>query len=401
GQSRASRGALTSLADGFNKYTTMVASTTAAVTGLVLSLKSTIDYSKELDDKLADVRKTTSLTAYEVEQLDGLLSKLGTRTSRMDLLSFAEEGGRLGYDNVEELYEFVDAANKISVALGPDFRGNVEETIRTMGKLAEQYQVGADIGASVPEAMQMIGSAINEVGMAGSNTAPFLVDYLKRMVGISAQAKISAQDTIGFAAALDEAGQTAEVSGTVMSNLVTKLFKKTGDFAKAANMDLGKFSKLLDNDVNEALLVFFENINATDGGLAEFVENIDGLGIDGQRATGVLATLAANVDKIRQRQMLANQALRENTSLQDEYNIKNENFAATVEKLQKRILGFIADNALTRWTKDMIMLTAGLLGVTEDADGTFEKYRNRIKFVTQVVVLLVTATLSYIAALKL
>ena len=104
------------------------------------------------------------------------------------------------------------------------------------------------------------------------------------------------------------------------------------------------------------------------------------------------------MDKIRERQALANIALEQSTSLQEEFNVKNNNFAAVYEKTQKRVLGFIANNQLTTWIKESIVWFGGLINVTEDADGSFARLRNRIVFFLKILAVAITAFISYKAA---
>ena len=297
---------LAKLGDEFNRYQALGFSVVAAVTGVVISFQKLIDFQGKLSDAQADVAKTTNLSAEAVEELTASLGLFKTRTARIELLQLAEEAGRLGKESKEDILEFVQVADQIKVALGDDLQGDVNENIRIIGKLTEQYQVGSDIGASFGEGMTMIGSAINEVASSGAAQAGYLVDYTSRLVGISRQANISAQDQIGFAAVLDEAGQRVETSATATSQAIIGMFKDTDTYAGIAGMAVTDFRKLLETDANEAFLRFLQGLNGNNAGLEELSRKFDGLGIDGSRAISVLATLASQTEKIREKQTLAN-----------------------------------------------------------------------------------------------
>jgi TP901 family phage tail tape measure protein len=316
-----------------------------------------------LSDVMADVRKTSGLTGVEVRELNLEFRKFDTRTPRKELLALAVEGGRLGKKTVKDLSDFVEVADKIKVALGDDLGGNGGEAIRMVGKLTEQYQVGNQYQVQFGESMLKMGSAINEVSASGSNQASYLIDYMRRLSGVSNQADISAASTIGYAAALDEAGQAVEVSGTTMSKVMVNMFKDTATYAEIAGMKTKEFKELLGKDSNEAMLKFLEGLNGNNEGLGVMAKKMDKLGLDGARAITVLSALAANTDKVREKQELANTAMEEGTSLTNEFNIKNENVAGQWEKIGKAFSkiftsGPIMDGVenLVGWMYDMIKI---------------------------------------------
>ncbi len=74
----------------------------------------------EFSDSLADIQKTTGLSAKGVAELSSEISKIDTRTSVEELHKLAYEAGKLGIgsEGVEGVAGFVRAADKISVALG-------------------------------------------------------------------------------------------------------------------------------------------------------------------------------------------------------------------------------------------------------------------------------------------
>jgi hypothetical protein len=146
---------------------------------------------------------------------------------------------------------------------------------------------------------------------------------------------VSVENILGLAATLDSLGQKAEMSSTAYSKLMTTMTKKTGEFAKIANMDLAEFSRLLSEDANEAMIRVFESLNKNSAGFDQLVAALGDLGIEGQRMTSVFGAMANNTDLLREQQALANEAFREGTSLTDEFNIKNNTAQANLEKALK------------------------------------------------------------------
>lgn len=348
-------------ANGFNKYAAMITAGAAALAGFAFSALEVIKRNAELSDSMADVMKTTGLTKQEVEGLYAEFGKMNTRTSRAELLKLAEEAGRLGITGKKGVLEFVRAANQLSVALGDDLGG--EEAIRTVGKLTEQFEVGQKEGVGFEQAMLKMGSAINEVSASGATQASYLVDYMNRLVGASKQSGILAQQQIGYAAVLDEAGQAVEMSATAMSKLIIDMFTDTSEYAEVAKMDVGEFTELLNTDANEALLKVLEGLNGNNEGFSVMATKLEELGVDGSRAISVLSTLAGQTDKIREKQSLANTALQEGTSLTNEYNIKNENLAAGWERLQRAISAAFINSDLVNALKETVFWLNKLIEV--------------------------------------
>jgi len=336
-------------------------------------VKKFIGANSELSDSLANVRKTTGLTDDQVNQLDKNLRKFNTRTPVNELLALAEEAGRLGKDSVKDIEEFVRTADKISVALGDDLQGDINENVQLIGKLTTQYKVAEKYGGDFGKGMERIGSAINEVAASGANQAGFLVDYLKRLVGVSSQTSITADEQLGFAAALDEAGQSVETSGTTMSKLIVDMFSNVADYAKIAGMETKEFSTLLKEDTNEALLLFLEGLQGNGEGLEVMTKKMDALGVESGKGVAVLTTLAASTDLVRERQETANKAIIEATSLTDEFNVKNDNLAGTLQKIGNVISNSFKSGALGNTLNSLIKGFGELTGLIDDNAAAFAR----------------------------
>lgn len=324
---------MSGLANGFNKYFTMATSFIAVLSGFAFSATQWIKGLAGMDDELANVMKTTQLTRKEVRELYTEFANLNTRTPRMELMELAEEAGRLGKRGKKDVMDFVEVANMIKVALGDELKGDAAEAIKEVGKLVTIYKVGEKNGIDYRESMLKVGSAINEVSASSQASAPFLIEMLKRMGGISDQADISTQSVIGYGAALDILGQTEEVSGTALNKTIINMFKDTATYAGIAKMGVNDFKQLLETDTNKAFIKFLEGLNGNNEGLSVMAAKFDGLGLDGARAIQVLASLASNTQLVREQQVIANRSFTEGTSLTNEYNIKNENMAANLDKI--------------------------------------------------------------------
>lgn len=394
----AAESSLSRLAGTFNKYAALGASVIATGTGMVLSLQRMIDYNGKLSDAQADVMKTTGLTKDQVDELTKSFGALNTRTARIELLELAAEVGRLGYSSMEDIQDFTEVFNMMKVALGDILS---DEQIREVGKLTNVYKVAEQEGLSFKDSLLAVGSALNEVGATGANTEEFLVNYLKRQAGVAVQARVSAADNIGYAATFDEIGQSVEVSATAMNKVWMDMFKNTGTYANIAGMELNEFTELLNTDSNEAMIRFLEGLNGNNEGLSVMVEKLSDLEVGGARGAQALSAIAGNTELLRRRQVTANNALAEGTSLLDEYNIKNNNLAANLEKIKRRVLGFFTSETLVKSLENFLDWFAKFIGASEDAEGSVTRFRERLVLLLKIILILITAVISYNAALRL
>ncbi|MDO5341328.1 MAG: phage tail tape measure protein [Bacteroidia bacterium] len=320
---------LKSLSDGFNRYFGIVTAGIGAVTGLSVAFRKAAQAAAELDDTYADVMKTTGLTHDEVKALDAELMKLDTRTSREKLLQLARDAGKLGITGTQNVLDFVAAADKINVALGEDLG---EGAIRNLGKISDVFGLTDALGTG--DALTKVGSAINAVGQASTANEAYLVQFTQRLAGAMAQAKISVADTIGFASAFDQSGMAVEMASTALQQFITKMFTNTATFAKYAKMEVGDFTRLLETDANKAIVTVMKSLNQS-GGFAEMIGMFKDMGADGVRAVSALSAVAQNIDAVTEAQALANVEFEKGTSLQQEFDTKNNNLQAQLEKARK------------------------------------------------------------------
>ena len=279
----------------------------------------------------ANVMKYTGMTKEQVADLNEELKKMDTRTPREQLNALAGEAGRLGITSKEGLLEFVDAADKINVALGEDLG---EDAVLNIGKLAQMF--GEDETKGLRGAMLATGSTVNAVAQSCSASEPFLVQFAARVAGAAHQAGIAQTDILGFAAAMDENMLREETSATAYQKILIKMNTDTEKFANAAGLELSSFSKLLKEDANEALLQFAEGLSKK-GGLADLAPIFGDLKTEGAGVSTVLSVMAGKADEIREHQKLANEAYREGTSILKEFNVQNTTDQANLEKARKRL----------------------------------------------------------------
>jgi len=323
------------MADSFNKYQTIGMAVIATMAGVLMGAKQAISTFAEFDDALADVSKTTGLNRDSVIELNEEMKKLNTRSAQLELLDLARVAGKLGYDSVKDVEGFVRAADQIKVALTQDLGGDVEESVRQLGKLSDIFKLKDQFG--IEQALLKTGSAINALGASSTANEGYMVEFAKRVAGVAPAANISIQDVLGLAATLDQLGQTSEVSSTVFSQIIPDMFRNTALYAKTAGMSVDKFTTLLNTDANEAMVRLFQGLSGNNAGMAYMVQVLDDLGIEGKRAVSVLGALANNTDLLRETQRQSNFEFAKGTSLTQEFYVKNNTAQAGLEKARKNL----------------------------------------------------------------
>ena len=100
-----------------NNAQTAIMAFAAAVTGLVMAGRKAVQSYADMEEQMANTIKYTRMTAAEVEELNEIFKGMDTRLAREQLNLLAQEGGRLGYNTVASVKEYVEAASIINVAL--------------------------------------------------------------------------------------------------------------------------------------------------------------------------------------------------------------------------------------------------------------------------------------------
>lgn len=294
-------------------------------------LQSIAKRNLEFSDSLADIQKTTGLSAKGVAELSGEISKIDTRTSVEELHKLAYEAGKLGIgsEGVEGVAGFVRAADKISVALGEELGGS--EAIKELMKMNDVLGLTQKMG--IEKSLMATGSAINLLGQSTTANADYIADFTRRLSGIGVQAHMSIADIMAFGAAADSTGQELEVAATAMNLFITQLQTHYKTVAQAAGVDEDLIKSLLEvGKTTEAVMLVLRGLSEK-GGLSQLGPLMKDLGSEGARMSGVLSNFASNIDMIEQALMISNKGFKEAISVTNEYAIKNENAAAIMEKM--------------------------------------------------------------------
>lgn len=396
GRSRTAQSSLGSLADGFNRYQALAVSFIAALTGVVLSIQKIIDINGKLSDAQSDVMKTTGMTKVEVDELTKSFGLLQTRTSRIDLLGIAEQGGRIGIAKAE-IGDFVNVMNKAAVALGDSFSGGAEEVANKLGKIKFLFQETKDL--NVDQAYNSIGSAINDLGANGVASEANIADFTTRIGSLTDVLKPTIQETLALGTAFEESGLESEVSARAYGIFMKQASTETAKFAKVMGITQGEVERMINTNPLEFMLQFSEGMkgmNATDT-----AKTLDALGISADGANKVIGAMGNNTARFRELIDLSNKSFADGTSLINEYNIKNTNLAATLEKISKTVSGWFSSETFIKWLSASVDWFAKFIGANEDADGSVTAWKNTLVFTAKVLAIVTAAMITNVGWQKL
>lgn len=312
-------------------------------------VKQVINANLQLSDSLADIQKTTGLTAKEINSLSDSIRGLDTRTTTEELHQLAATAGQIGLTSSKDIFEFVKAANMINVALSELGKEGVASLMKVADATGEVKKLG------VEKALLSVGSSINELSANSAASAPAIVDMVKRLGSISVNARMSSADLAAIGATTDALAQSTEVAGTAMSMFIGTLVSKTPQVAKAVGLETEYLQGLIDQGkTTEAMIAVFEQMNKM-GGLKNLVPIMGDLGSEGQRMTNVLSLMSTKVEFLKKQVELSRTAFADATSVINEYNIKNEDAAAILERMKNAVVDFFTGADVVNFLKDILV----------------------------------------------
>ena len=359
--------------------------------------RESVDELLKISDLMTGVEKTTGLASEQVRELWNEFDNLNTRTSKQELLNIAQIGGRLGITDKEQIKEFTEQIDKIYVALGDSFQGGLEEVTTKVGKLKNLFEETRN--QNYGEALNAIGSALNELGANGSSSEQNITDFATRIGALPAVLKPSIEKTLGLGAAFEESGIDAEVASSGYSRFMSVAGNNIAAFAKQMKLTTKEASELFNTRPEEFFIRFGESMKGL--GAEQTAGVLKGLKLNTLEVQKALGTAGDNADRFRSLMTLSGQAMQDGTSIQNEFNKVNENTAAIWEKIKKVFVEIFTSDTMAQWFGGLIKLLGWLTGVTSKAGDGVKVFRERLAFLIKTIVVCTTAVVSYRAAVYL
>lgn len=378
------------VSDVFNEYAGVAAAVVGTLAGVTLSIQEVIDRNNEMADAMSGVEKTTGMTTAEVKELSNAFTDFDTRTKKIDLLKIAEVGGRLGVAKTEIL-DFTKEVDKAYVALGDSWKGGVDDLADSLGKIASLYKETKD--QPIAQSINEVGSALNELAAQGASSEQNIANFVNRLGSMPPAMKPALNTLLGFGSAFEESGIDAEIASSGFSKFIRVASSNAAGFAHVMKEPVAKVKEMINSDPAEFFLKFSEGLNGLDAdqvsGILDYLKLSDN---EVQRAIGAATE---NTDKFRESVSVANKAVKEGTSLTDEFNKVNNNAAAIYEKVQKKFKESLTSQAIAEFLEKAVNAFGKFIGVVADGEGTITNYRNLLIFLVKAFIIFGTTLISY------
>ena len=293
-------------------------------------LTDIINLNLKYSDSLANIRKVTNWSMDSVEQLSNRLSKLDTRTSLEGLTQLAYVGSRMGMGKygVEGLAEFAKASDRVNVALKEDLGDDamliLSKFVETMGEVEKH-------GGNVSDAFDAVSSSIFKLASTSTANGGNILEFAKRLTGLSKSAHITSDQLLGLASASDSLMLMPEVASTAFGKLITSLWTNYHEIEKMLGMQEDSLKGMMEKgQTMQALVKVLENVS--DKNLSSMDEYFKEFGSDGQRLKSVVVTMAQNVDVLKSHLQESSEAYRDGTATAKEYAIQQQTAQAIIER---------------------------------------------------------------------
>lgn len=293
------------------------------------TVTSAIKKNFEYSSSLTDIRKVSGLTMQDVNKLSEELAKIDTRTSVDGLAQLAYQGAKLGMGKygVEGMKQFVAAADQINVAIGEEMG---EEALPALSKMVETMGLIPKMG--IEKAMLATGSAMFKLSSTSTSTSTNIVEFAKRLTGVSRTAGITTDQLLALGSASDSLFLMPEVSATAMSKFIVALQKNHNLIEKDLGIPDGTIKRMYAaGNAMDAIVMVLEkmrdkgNMNALGGIFKD-------LGSYGQRLVTAMVTMSKNVDVLKDHLYESKEAFEEATAVTSEYTMQQQSAAGILDR---------------------------------------------------------------------
>lgn len=292
-------------------------------------LTSIINLNLKFSDQLADIRKVSGLATKDVEELANRLAKIDTRNTIEQLNNLAYQGAKLGIGKygVDGLTRFAEATAQIRMALHEDMG---DEAIAQLAKMAEVMHDMDSMGVS--KALLASGSAIFKLGATTTATGSNIMEFSKRLLGLGKTADLTTPEILALGSAADSMALMPEVASTAFNKFITTLQSKYAQVAQAVGMNEERLKSMLDKHrTMDAIVEVLEHMRDM-GDLNALAPIMGDLGSEGARLTNVFASMASNVQMLKDHLATSNEEFQKATAVTAEFDIQNETAQALMER---------------------------------------------------------------------
>lgn len=318
GASRQASSAAKSAATSTGKFSTSVAkldrsmgkmlrtATAVVATWLTFSTASAavteaVDIFTDVETALVAVAKTTGITGGELRLLEEDVTRLSATSVpelTTDLLDLGAAAGQLGVEGSENILNYIETIAKLGAA--SDLQG--ENAAKVLTRIL-------NVQGEAPEQIERLASVLVRLGNNSAATESEIARITNEVSLATASFNLGSTRAAAYGAALAEIGVRAELGGSVLGRTMREIQMAVGEggaellaFADVAGLSAEEFTAAWAEDPSEALDTFIRGLGRFGADAGAVLEK---LGLGGEEVAKVLPPLAANFEKLAEKQRLA------------------------------------------------------------------------------------------------
>lgn len=322
----------------------------AAVAAAVELSKEIVTINKEVDKLQANIRKVAGMNTKEVEDLTAALKQIDTPKGLDELLNIAEIGGRFGVTGVEGLSRFTKAINLVSIALGDNFSGGVENITRNLSQLSNVLYGNTTNGDILAERLGHLGNVINILDQSSSATAEEITDMGERMGATGRVLGFTAPQILGTATLIKELGINVELGSTAFNRIQRQARAYADEFSKVLKMNKKDLLELLDKRPFEATQQIIQKIfESGEGSNTKVIANLKKLKLAQEGVSTVVLALGKNTERWNDMVELGQEGIENTNSLLAEQKSQMDSVSYQVDRIHAAWQKLVSSEDVQHW----------------------------------------------------
>jgi TP901 family phage tail tape measure protein len=337
----------------------------AAAAGLGMATAAAINW----ESAWAGVTKTVDGSPEQMAALETELRNLATTlpATHAEIAAVAEAAGQLGVQR-----EAITSFTKTMIDLS-------ETTNLTADAAATAIaQLGNVLRLDLKEDVDNFGAALVALGNDGASTEADILSMAQRIGGAGSTIGLSAQDVLGFAAALSNVGIEAEAGGSSISTAMVKIAEsveqggdKLDTFAQVAGMTAEEFTRAFEADPARAIAAFIEGLGGVEAAGGSVFATLESVGLSEIRVRDAMLRLSQSTRGVTTDLDLAAEAWDENTALIKEAEARYDTAEAKIQVAKNTLveMGINIGEHLLPVLIELVESGADLVGWFNDLPG--------------------------------
>jgi len=332
----------------------------------------------KLEQRFNGVRKTTGLTS---DQINGLKENLLDFSQQVpvtvdNLGEIATVAGQLGIQGVNDISKFTRVFAQLQIASDNTISGELG---------AQQFARFLDLSGAGVDSASRIASAFTELGNTSKFTEGQLLSTALEVSKISRSFNISAESTLGLAAAFTELSIQPEVARSTVLRFFEAVNKASLDgegideLSSITGLTAERIDDLRKTKPEQLLAIFAKGMADAQEEGRSLTDELKELGLSGIVVNASLKALSQNSERLTEQTDKASKASAENTALAEEAAVAAGTLTAEWIKTKNSFVALgdsLASSGLLDFLKQALRLVRQ---INESLGGLIERVPERIQ----------------------